>query len=234
MNAKPTLSSFALFLLLAARQAPGAEAPKAPVPQSPFIRVVYGYTDAMVKNGRDNYGPQKTGLFLSALDCAAMTPLTNLPVAPKGVRSGDRAGSASGPLVGANPQHDENFLRLLYTLSELSGKPHYRAAADAELKWFLENAGSTNTGLLPWGEHTSWDVMRDQPIASNRVQIGTDAVFRPWMLWDRCFELAPDASKGLAMVLRQPPTDSMDFPRRAGFYLRAWAVTYARTKDEQF
>src|SRR5437762_2471301 len=138
MKAETTLRLFALFVLLATQHAPGAEA-KAPVPQSPFIRVVYGYADAMLKNGRDNYGPQKTGLFLSALDRNTMAPLTNLPVAPKGIPSGDRAGSASGPLVGANPQHDENFLRLLYTLSELSGKPHYRAAADAELKWFLEN-----------------------------------------------------------------------------------------------
>src|SRR5213594_3736646 len=99
MKAKPTLSSFALFLLLAARQAPGAEAPKAPVPQSPFIRVVYGYADAMLKNGRDNYGPQKSGLFLSALDRSTMAPLTNLPAAPEGIRAGDRAGRARGPLV---------------------------------------------------------------------------------------------------------------------------------------
>src|SRR5437762_5511775 len=111
MKLRGSFTSIAMFVVLAAWRAVAADTAKAPVPQSPFIRVVYGYADAMVKNGRDNYGPQKTGLFLSALDCATMTPLTNLPVAPKGVRSGDRAASAGGPLVGANPQHDENFLR---------------------------------------------------------------------------------------------------------------------------
>src|SRR5438034_11722925 len=126
MKAETTLRFFALFVILATQHAPGAEA-KAPVPQSPFIRVVYGYADAMLKSGRDNYGPEKTGLFLSALDRNALAPLTNTPAAPDGVRLRERCGGAGERLVGANPQHDQNFLRLLYSLSELSGKPHYRA-----------------------------------------------------------------------------------------------------------
>ncbi|MBI2925533.1 MAG: hypothetical protein HYY24_07500 [Verrucomicrobia bacterium] len=232
----------------------GAEVPKAPVPQSPFVRVVYAYADAMVKSGRDDHGPEKTGLFLSALDRHALAPLTQRPQAPEGVRPGDRVGSPEGPLVGANPQHDENLLRLLYTLSELSGKPHYRAAADAGVKWFLENARSTNTDLLPWGEHMSWDVVADRPLAANGAEAGTHEFFRPWMLWERCFDLAPEASKRFALGLWQhqianhqtgafnrhagywshEAKDAMDFPRHAGFYIRTWAVAYARTQDERF
>src|SRR5437762_14101685 len=115
MKLRGSFTSIAMFVVLAAWRAVAADTAKAPVPQSPFIRVVYGYADAMLKNGRDNYGPQKSGLFLSALDCSTTAPLTNLPAAPQGIRAADRAGSARGPLVGANPQHDENFLRLLYT-----------------------------------------------------------------------------------------------------------------------
>ena len=48
-----SFSSVALFVVLAAWRALSAEIPKAPVPQSPFIRIVYGYADAMLKNGRD-------------------------------------------------------------------------------------------------------------------------------------------------------------------------------------
>ncbi len=254
MKRQPTLRPLAVLVVIAAWHSPGADVPKAPVPQSPFIRVVYGYADAMLKSGRDNHGPQKSGLFLSALDRSTMAPLTNLPAAPEGIRSGGRAGNARGPLVGANPQHDENFLRLLYTLSELSGKPHYRAAADAELKWFLENTRSTNTDLLPWGEHMSWDVMRDEPIAANGAEIGAHEFFRPWMLWARCFEVTSDASKRFAIGLWQhqianhetgafnrhagywqhQATEGVDFPRHAGFYLRTWAAAYAHSKDEQF
>jgi hypothetical protein len=230
----------------------GAELPKAPVPKSPYLPIVYRYADTMLEKGRDTYGPQKSGLFLSALDRVTLAPLTNRPAAPFGVPSGDRVGTEGGPLVGANPQHDENLLRLLYTLSELSSKPKYREAADAALKWFLENTASPDTGLLPWGVHLSWNVVTDEPGWS-----GVDAVhefFRPWMLWERCFDAAPNASRRFALGLwehqiadhatgafdrhagfaRHAPGDARDFPRHAGFYIRTWAVAYARTKDDQF
>jgi len=230
----------------------GGEIPKAPVPPSPYLPVIYRYADAMLELGRDTYGSQKTELFLSALDRATLAPLTNRPAASSGVREGDRVGVKDGPLVGADLQHDENLLRLLYTLSELSSKPKYRDAADAALKWFLDNTASPATGLLPWGEHLSWNVMTDEPNWK-----GDDALhefFRPWMLWDRCFQVAPDASRRFALGLwehqlanhatgafdrhagfaKHAPHDGMDFPRHAGFYIRTWAAAYARTKDELF
>ena len=219
-------SFFVTFGTLLTLSAVAGDVPKAPVPQSPFIRIVYGYADAMLKNGRDNYRPQKTGLFLSALDRSTMAPLTNTPAPPEGIRAEDRVGRSEGALVGANLHHDENLLRLLYTLSELSGKPPYRAAADAELKWFFENAASTNDAFS-W----SWDVLHDEPIVGN----GARQIVRPWILWDRCFDVAPDASKRLANNIRQNqerhPANSL---RQIGFDIRTFAVAYARTKDEQF
>lgn len=184
-----------------AQQSFAADIPKAPVPSSPFIRVVYGYADAMLKNGRD-----KSGLLLSALDRHALAPLTNRPPAPEGVRSSDRTGASNTPLAGSSPYHDENLLRLLYTLSELTTKPHYRAAADIELKWFAGNNASNTL------EH-----------------------FRPWMLWDRCFELAPDASRQFTLHLPQEQAGSSaaNSSRQLGFNVRALAVAYAHTKDGQ-
>jgi hypothetical protein len=228
-----------------------AEVPKALVPSSPFLPLIYRYADTMLEHGRDTYGPQKTGLFLSALDRATLAPLTNRPPAPAGIRESDRVGPNGTPLRGGNPQHDENLLRLLYTLTDLSQNRKYREAADTELKWFLEQAASTNTHLLPWGEHMSWDVFTDQPIAANGEAVGTHEFFRPWLLWDRCFELAPEASRQFAMGLwehqiadqqtgaynrhagywKHAATDGMDFPRHAGFYIRTWASVYAHARD---
>src|SRR4051812_41286527 len=104
-------------------------------PSSPFLGVVYRYADAMLEHGRDRYGTVETGLLLSALDRGRLGPLTVRPAPPAGIRREDRVGLPWKPLVGANPQHDENLLRVLYTLSELSGKAHYSDAANAELKW---------------------------------------------------------------------------------------------------
>jgi hypothetical protein len=211
------------ILILLSATGPAWAAPK-PVPPSPYLAVVYRYADARLKHGRDTFGPKKTGLFLSALDRKALAPLKNRPAAPAGMDESLRAGPPEGPLVGANPQHDQNFLRLLYTLSELSFKQTYRDAADAELKWFLVNSSAAKTAA--WDEYLAWNVMEDWPIALHKR--APDAV-RPWLLWDRCFELSPDESKRLVFSL--PETDPIS-PRHTGFAIRALAMAYKHTKDE--
>ena len=201
-----TSSALVYTVALLASASGAAEPPKAPVPKSPHLSVVYRYADTMLEKGHDTSGPQKTGLFLSALDRATLAPFTNRPPAPAGVREGDRVGPKDGPLTGANPQHDENLLRLLYLLSDLSAKPKYREAADAALKSFIENS----------------NLVAPEP-------------FRPWLLWDRCFELAPDASKRAVVRLTTGEfAKGATAPREGGFTIRALSSAYARTKDEQF
>lgn len=221
-------------------------------PASPFLGVVYRYADTMIEHGRDTHGPVSTGLFLSALDRGGLAPLAARPAPPAGIRREDRVGLPWKPLVGANPHHDENFLRVLHTLSELSGKPVYRDAANAELAWFLRNAPSPVTHLLPWGEHMAWNVITDEPLPP--AESGIHEFFRPWVLWDHCFELDPAASKAFAVGLwehqiadhesgafdrhaafgRHAPKDGMDFPRHAGFYIRTWASAFEHTGDTAF
>ena len=69
--------------------------PKATVPPSPYIPVIYKYADTMLASGRDTVGPQKTGLFLSALDRTTLAPLINRPPAPSGVRRQRRRQTAA-------------------------------------------------------------------------------------------------------------------------------------------
>jgi hypothetical protein len=108
------------------------------------------------------------------------------------------------------------------------------------------------TGLLPWGEHLSWHVMLDQPVSSGTEL--THEFARPWVLWDRSFELAPQASKQFALGLwnhqiankktgafdrhapydRHGPRDGKDFARHGGFYIHTWAHAYKHTKDKTF
>src|SRR5262249_26106915 len=113
-----------LAMLCAMSPVRSAELPKAaPVPASPFLPVIYKYADTMLERGRDTFGPNPTGLFLSALDRTTLGLLTNRPPAPAGVGETSRAGARNGALTCANLQHDENLLRLMFTLSELSSKP---------------------------------------------------------------------------------------------------------------
>ena len=222
-------SIVAALLIVVAPATPGHAAPK-PVPPSPYLGVAYRFADAMLKQGRDTQGPRKTGLFLSALDRATFSLLTNRPVAPAGVSETSRAGGVDGPLVCANPQHDQNLLRVLYTLSDLSSKSVYRDAADAELKWFLQNATPADAPLAPWDDGATWNVLTDTPMhAGGEASHGS---MRPWMLWDRCFEIAPQASTRMVAGLAKSSTDDWPSPRKAGFSIRAFAVGFHHTGDE--
>jgi len=217
-----------------------------------LLDVVRGYADAMLEYGRDVHGPVKTGLFLSAMDRRALKPLAIRPMPPGGIRRGDRAGLPWLKLTGANPQTDENLLRVLYALTDITRDDRYRQAADHEIEWFFNHAQSAATGLLPWGEHLSWDVFLDLPISSETEFSHEFA--RPWVLWDRSFELAGEASKRFAAGLwnhqiadqttggfdrhapydRHGPADGKDFPRHGGFYIHTWAYAYKHTQDEVF
>ncbi|MBN2271852.1 MAG: hypothetical protein JXN61_14640 [Sedimentisphaerales bacterium] len=217
-----------------------------------FLDIVQRYADAMIEYGTDVHGPVKTRLFLSALDRRTLEPLTIRPMPPGGIRRGDRAGLPWRELVGANPQTDENLLRVLYVLSNITGDGRYRQAADHEIEWFFKNAQSPVTGLLPWGEHLSWHAVLDRPVSSETEFSHEFA--RPWVLWDRSFELAQEASKRFALGLwnhqiadqktggfdrhapydRHGPADGKDFPRHAGFYIHTWAHAYKHTKDDTF
>src|SRR5204862_3028862 len=106
---------FLPILLSLALMSHGAEPPD-------FLKVVRRYADCMIEKGRDTYGPQKSGLLLSALDRTTLAPLKVRPAPPGGIRRGDRPGRPWSAMNGANPHLDQNLLRILYTLTEITGE----------------------------------------------------------------------------------------------------------------
>src|SRR5262249_40055739 len=107
-----------------------------------FLDVVRRYADTMIERGRDTYGPQKSGLLLSALDRTTLAPLKVRAAPPGGIRRGDRPGRPWVEMNGANPMLDQNLLRVFYTLSEITGDTRYAKTADEELTWFFNNTMS--------------------------------------------------------------------------------------------
>src|SRR5688572_11706989 len=90
-----------------------------------YLDVVRRYADTMIERGRDNFGPVKSGLLLSALDRGTLAPLTIRPAPPSGIRRGDRSGQPWSAMTGANPHLDENLLRILYTLTQITNDSKY-------------------------------------------------------------------------------------------------------------
>jgi hypothetical protein len=243
---------FPKVLLVSLVSAFASSAWSAPVSPTNLFEVVRRYADTMIERGRDAYGPQKSGMVLSALDRTTMAPLKVRPAPPGGIRRGDRPGRAWVEMNGANPMLDQNLLRVFYTLTEITGDPRYAKVADEELTWFFHNTMSPKTSLLPWGEHLSWDVMLDVPISGGDEMMHEYA--RPWMLWDRCFALGPEASRKFALgvwehqianhktggfdrhapYFEHGPMDGKDFARHGAFYIGTWCYAWKYTQDETF
>jgi len=219
---------------------------------SNFLAVVRRYADTMIEHGRDTYGPQKSGLLLSALDRTTLGLLQVRPAPPGGIRRGDRPGRPWVEMNGANPMLDQNLLRVFFTLSEITGDARYAKVADEELTWFFNHTMSPKTSLPSWGEHLSWDVVHDMPISGGDEMMHEFA--RPWVLWDRCYALVPEASTKFALGLwehqianhktggfdrhapyfEHGPVDGKDFARHGAFYIGTWCHAWKQTTNEVF
>jgi hypothetical protein len=234
-----------------------------------FLHASQEYADTMVERGRDRWGLWHSPLFASVLDRGTLDLLTYRPPSP-GAREHDRAGrsykylenGAPPPMTGANVFHDEDFYRMLYSLSEVTGAREYAQAADDALRYFLTHAQHPDTGLLAWGEHMCWDLELDRSCSqSDRYgQTAFDPVGdvlheygRDWVLWERCYDLAPEACLRFAhgvwnhQIADQETGNfsrharwsyhgvyaNSDYPRHAGFFIRTWADLYGESGDER-
>lgn len=206
-----------------------------------YLKAVISYADTLVKHGRDTYGSAKSPVFVAGGLDLKTCEFVRRPLKGQGIREGDRA-------YGANPHHDLNFYQILYALTELTGDRKYAQQADQALKWFFQNCRSPVTGLFAWGEHLHWDVTAEACKGRDLHEF-----YRPWVLWDRSFQLAPKAcetfAKGLwdhqiynhsgdfnrhAKYSEHGPGKSCNISRHAGFYITTWAHAYDRTKDPVF
>ncbi len=227
---------------------------KAPGSKRDHLAVVRGYVDAVLAHGRDAYGKVHSPLLAVTLDRktmnlpsgAVLERLSKLKRESWGIRPHDRM------LTGANPMHDQNLYQVMVALSQVTGDARYAAEADKTLAWFFEHGQSPATGLMAWGEHIGWDFKTESII--DKPAGTTHEYFRPWVLWDRCFKLAPKPAKAFALGVWQhqigdqatgnfsrharydkhgPGTNS-EYPRHGGFYIATWASAYRHTKDPVF
>lgn len=236
--------------LLAGNPAPAAEEPRVP----DGLTLVKGYADAMIEHGRDVYGKEHSPLFAEELDRKtlrmlegeALRQVAAIPRRKWGIRPHDRM------LSGGNPQHCQNFYQILYALTEATGDERYAKEADRSLRFFFEHCQSPATGLLCWGEHAGWDLRGGKRLAKSSGN--THEFYRPWVLWQRSWQLAPEACRRFAVGLWEhqignqetgdysrhaaidshgPGTDA-PYARHGGFYIETWAAAYARTREEAF
>ena len=226
---------------------------KSPEPVD-YLAVVRTYADAMIEHGQDVCGQKHSPLFAEELDRRTMRMLEGESLKKVaaitrdewGIRPHDRM------LGGGNPQHCQNLYQILFQLTEISGEERYREEAKRSLEFFFEQCQSPGTGLLWWGEHAGWDFRTEKPL--DKGAGNTHEFYRPWVLWQRSWQLADEAcerfARGLwehqignhqtgdfsrhASIASHGPGTEAPYARHGGFYIEAWAAAYRHTKEGVF
>ena len=220
-------------------------------PSAIYLQVVSEYADAMLEHGQDRYGEVHTPLFAAVLDRKTLAlpegnnlqKIKNLDFSEWGVRSHDRI------LDGANTMRHQNLYQTLYALTDITGDATYAEQADKAIAWLFQNTQSEKTGLIAWGDHAGWSFYDNSPTGLDIHEFS-----RPWILWNRTFELVPDQSERFAYGLwdhqigdqesgafsrhaklsEHGPGTGHEFPRHAGFFIDTWTEAYGRSGDSVF
>ena len=230
----------------------------------PYLAAARTFLETMIEKGIDRHGKRQTPLF-----CLSLDPETHSPPKPPARIDWQYARSFEylyrdfgyywkSHLHSSNLIYDQGTIRALYALTGATGAPKYARAADACLRFFLENMVSQQTGIFGWGEHIFYNVFLDHIIGgaftvrnSRNFLYGHE--LERWttmydVMWDK------DPEKTLAEIeaiyeykVHDPETflnnrhsdyfsgrmtgDTLTFIKHAGLFAHAFAFLYSKTKD---
>ncbi len=111
-----------------------------------MIETVASYADNVLNCYRDEFGKEKTPLFIDAFN----------PVSGKSRLWHGR--------VTSNFALHQPFLRTLHALTELTGRRCYRDTADEWVEYAMTRLQDDISGLLYWGGHAFYDLDKKKPI----------------------------------------------------------------------
>lgn len=140
------------------------------------------FATTLLAHGRDHYGIN-TPLFLAMLNLKTRQKVMQKdPLWERDYDYEDYMRNANG----SNLARDFATLGGLYHLSNLTGNESYRRAANDYLTYFLAHCVSPTTGLFAYGEHMSYNVVRDT-VEHHRHELEI-----PIPLLTEMWRLAPD------------------------------------------
>jgi pectate lyase len=117
-----------------------------------YLRAVKTFADNVLEHGRDVHGPKKTPLFVDGLNVDTIKP-------PVWKRNGEQ-------WILSNLATQQQLLRVLDGLSDATGDPKYREAAQAAVRYAFENLTDPG-GMLYWGGHQCYDALGDRMVGES-------------------------------------------------------------------
>ncbi|MCC6489307.1 MAG: hypothetical protein IT364_17535, partial [Candidatus Hydrogenedentes bacterium] len=130
---------------------------------SRWLNLARSTADTLMRTAPDQYGTRRTPLWVAAID-----PNTGRLVEekPPTWQSYWDAEDYVMTAQGCNLYRDMPMLRAFHGLSRLTDDSRYRDEAERYLSYWLTECPSTTTGVFPWGEHMSYNCVRDVIVAT--------------------------------------------------------------------
>jgi pectate lyase len=114
-----------------------------------YLNAVITFADNVLKHGRDTYGPKQTPLLVDGINVDTLEPPVWRYKEQEWVMS--------------NLASQQNLLRTLVGLSEVTGDTKYRQVAVNAVSYMFDNLQYAN-GLLPWGGHAFYDALGEKVV----------------------------------------------------------------------
>ncbi|MDO8587092.1 MAG: AGE family epimerase/isomerase [Armatimonadota bacterium] len=245
----------------------GAGAPAGrKVGHGPYLDAARTFLDTLVDKGTDRYGKKHTPVF-----CLSLDPETYSPPKPPAkvdwdyIRGFEYLYQDYGfywksHMHGSGLIYDQGTIRALYALTEATGKPKYRKAADAYLDFFLDNLISPQTGIFGWGEHIFYNVFADILIGGCFRVAGWHEYFyghefdRCAPIYDLFWEKSPEKTLAEIDAIYEykivdhdtfinnrhsdyfigKTSDVFTFHKHTALFVHAFALAYSKTQDRKY
>lgn len=225
------------------------------------------FLNTLITRGTDRYGRKHTPLFCLSLDPETHTP----PRMPEKI---DRQYAISfeylyrdygyywkSHLHSSSLIYDQGTIRALYAMTDATKDPKYARAADACLKFFLDNMVSEQTGMFGWGEHICYNVFLDYIIGSGFSVRGDrnftyDHELERWttiydIFWEKDPAKTLNEIEGIyeykihdynTFVFNRhsgyyggrTASSILTFIKHSGLFVHAFALAYVKTGDKKY
>ena len=139
------------------------------------LRVVIAFADKVLDQGRDTFHPQPTPLLANGINV-----LTGEPLIWRFI-DGREA-------VLSDFTIQQNFMRVLVSLTNLTGEPRYKATAKANYAYYFDHFQDEG-GLLRWGGHCAIDLKTLQVIGPKIHELKN-----AYPYYELMFEVNPEAA----------------------------------------
>ncbi len=163
-----------LLVLPALRSAEAAET-TAQVQDQARLQAVVAFANNVLRDAADRYRPEPTPLLASGIDVFTKDPLLwHFPGGKDAVLS--------------DFTEQQNFMRVLAALTNLTGEARYKDAAKANYRYYFAHF-QDDGGLLRWGGHCAIDLKTLQPVGPLIHELKNAYPF-----YELMYEVNPDAT----------------------------------------